>query len=99
MATYLILNCVIIVAVCLVLRITPRTPSKAWLVMLGALLLLTLVFDNLMIALDFFHYAPDKILGIYIGLAPIEDFMYALLAALLIPAIWITLGTPHDTDH
>lgn len=45
-----------------------------------------------MIALGLFTYAPDKILGIHIVLAPVEDFMYPLLAVLMIPVLWNKLG-------
>lgn len=92
MATYLILNLVVVLAVCLALKIMPRVPGRVWFTTLVSLLLLTLVFDNIMIAFDLFSYAPSKILGIYVGLAPIEDFMYALLAAVMIPALWNKLG-------
>lgn len=95
MATYLILNSIVLLAVVLLLWQPPKRPSRAWLFTLGVVLLLTMVFDNLLIALNMFTYAPDKILGISIGLAPIEDFMYALLAVILIPALWHRLGDKH----
>lgn len=88
MATYLILNLVILSIVALCLRQRPKRPSIARLATLGGILILTLVFDNLLIALGMFSYAPDKILGLHIGLAPVEDFMYPLLAVLLIPTLW-----------
>lgn len=56
------------------------------------LVLLTAVFDNVMIAAGLFHYAPEHLLGISIGLAPIEDFGYPLAAAILLPAVWEALG-------
>lgn len=91
MFTYLILNVVFIVGACLLLKIRPLRPSKPWLIMFVSLILLTLVFDSLMIALGFFSYSPEKILGIRVGNAPIEDFFYAVLAALIIPTLWHTL--------
>lgn len=51
----------------------------------------TAVFDSLMIALGLFTYDPAHLAGVYIGLAPIEDFAYVALAALLLPALWLTL--------
>lgn len=93
MATYVILNIVVLLAVCVLLRLRPGVPSKAWAVTLIVILLLTLVFDNLLIYLGMFSYAPDKILGLYVWRAPVEDFMYALLAVILIPAVWRKLGT------
>ncbi len=92
MATYLVLNIVVIALVCAALWGALRRPDRPWIVMFLSLLLLTLVFDNIMIALDFFSYAPDKILGLYVWLAPVEDFMYPVLAALLIPTLWNMFG-------
>jgi small toxic polypeptide LdrA/B/C/D len=53
-----------------------------------ALLVLTGVFDSLMIAAGLFGYAADTRLGPTIGLAPIEDFAYPIVAVLLVPAVW-----------
>jgi lycopene cyclase domain-containing protein len=69
-----------------------RRPSIAIAVTLGILLVLTAVFDNIIIALSIVGYDPAKILNIYVGSAPIEDFMYAILAVMLVPAIWRKLG-------
>lgn len=57
------------------------------------LLALTAVFDNLMIHLGFFGYNPEWISGVFVGLAPLEDFAYPLAAVVLLPALW-TLFTP-----
>jgi len=59
------------------------------------LVVLTAVFDNIMIAVDLFTYPEHNISGIRIGLAPIEDFSYPLCAAFLVPAVW-TLLTPRS---
>lgn len=56
-----------------------------------ALVVLTAVFDTLMIAADLFYYAPETLVGIYIGLAPIEDFSYPLVGAILLPCLWALL--------
>ncbi len=57
----------------------------------GILVALTAVFDNVMISSGLFHYAPEHLLGLSIGLAPIEDFAYPLAGALLLPAMWVAL--------
>lgn len=57
-----------------------------------ALMLLTAVFDNLMIAAGLFTYPPEHLSGLRIGLAPLEDFSYPLCAAFLVPAIFCLLG-------
>ncbi|HWI30980.1 MAG TPA: lycopene cyclase domain-containing protein, partial [Microbacterium sp.] len=54
----------------------------------GALAVLTAVFDNVMIAAGLFTYPEQHVSGLRIGLAPIEDFAYALCAAFLVPAVF-----------
>lgn len=61
----------------------------------AALLVLTAVFDNVMIAAGLFTYPEEHLSGIMIGLAPIEDFAYPLCAAFLVPAAF-TLLSPRD---
>lgn len=68
-----------------------RTYAAAAAVTAVALFALTAVFDNLMIAADLFHYAPNQLLGPKLGLAPVEDFAYPLAAVLLLPAMWVAL--------
>lgn len=58
---------------------------------LGALLVLTAVFDTVMIGVGFFTYADPHLLGVRIGLAPLEDFAYPIAAAVLLPAVWTLL--------
>ena len=58
------------------------------------LLLLTAVFDNLMIQMGFFGYNPDWISGVFVGAAPLEDFAYPLAAVVLLPALWTLLTPP-----
>jgi len=57
----------------------------------AALVALTAVFDNLMIAAGLFTYPDELISGIRIGLAPIEDFAYPVCAAFLVPAVFTLL--------
>lgn len=89
MATYVVLNGLFLAVVLGVLawRKLLRTGRAVW-VTLVVLLLTTIVFDSLLIYLGMFTYPADKILGIRVGLAPIEDLFYALLAGLAVPAIW-----------
>ena len=88
MATYLILNSIFILfivalAVCLKWR-----PSKVWLLTLVLLLIMTAVFDSLIIHFKVVGYDVNKILGIYVGKAPIEDFFYAIASVILAPTLW-----------
>lgn len=57
----------------------------------AVLVTLTAVFDNIMISADLFHYSPERLLGISVGRAPIEDFSYPLAGALLLPALWVAV--------
>ncbi len=66
-----------------------RAPSRSGLaISAAALVLLTAIFDNVMIGAELFHYAPSQLLGLHIGLAPIEDFAYPVAAVLLLPSVW-----------
>ncbi|MCO1338896.1 hypothetical protein BJH93_08325 [Kocuria polaris] len=60
------------------------------------LVLLTAVFDNLMLAAGLFGYTPEALSGYYIGLAPLEDFAYPVAAAVLLPALWILFSGTKD---
>lgn len=89
MATYIVLNLLFLAAVLGVLAWRKLlTFGRAVWATLAVLLVTTIVFDSLLIHLGMFTYPADKILGIRIGLAPIEDLFYALLAGLAVPAIW-----------
>ena len=57
------------------------------------LVLLTAVFDNVIVASGIVAYAPERISGIRIGVAPLEDFAYAIAAVVLLPCLW-SLLTP-----
>lgn len=61
-----------------------------------ALWVLTAVFDNVMIASGLFDYGHQRLGGVYLGLAPLEDFAYPLGSALLLPALWLIL-TPRSS--
>ncbi len=95
MATYIVLNTVFMIIVAALLRINHVRYSRTILATLVVLLVLTAIFDNLIVSLAIVDYDPAKILGIKIGVAPIEDFMYALLAVMIIPTIWHKLEAKH----
>lgn len=96
MATYLILNVVFMAIVLSALwRLEALHWNRTMTYLLAALLVLTAIFDSLLIAIGIFDYNPSKILGLRVGYAPIEDFMYGALAVIIIPSIWNKLG---ETD-
>lgn len=87
------------------IRASHRTPFArrlaAGVVTVVVLFALTAVFDTIMIGANLFHYAPDALLGVRIGLAPLEDFAYPLAGALVLPALWVTVqrgGTQRRKD-
>ena len=64
------------------------------------LLVLTAVFDNVMIAAGFFEYAEEGVTGIRFVLMPVEDFLYPLAGALLLAGAWELLsGTRPRTER
>ena len=90
---------------------------RRWLIGVGGsavvLLVLTAIFDNLMIAAGLVAYDDSLTSGIFVGLAPLEDFSYALAAAVFVPSVWSVLtagprygdrgagaeGSPDDDDE
>jgi len=86
------MNLIFLAVVLLVLRPRLRAPSKKWILMFVALIAMTAVFDSLIIYFEIVGYDTSKILGLMIGYAPIEDFFYAILAAILVPVVWNKLG-------
>jgi lycopene cyclase domain-containing protein len=85
-------------AAVLVVAALVRRPDRGWWVATGitllALLVLTVVFDNLMIAVDLFRYQDDQVSGVAVGLAPVEDLAWPVAAALGLPALGLLLPGP-----
>jgi lycopene cyclase domain-containing protein len=96
--TYALLAVVFVsLAVLLAALATPRLsrPGRWWSAVLatGALLVvLTAVFDNLMIAVGLFRYPQSALVGPRVLLAPVEDFAWPVFAALALPALWEMLS-------
>jgi lycopene cyclase domain-containing protein len=92
----LIFLAVVAVIGCLALvksrRASPRLPILGILgILLLVLLVITAVFDNLMIGIGLVGYDPSKISGAFVGIAPLDDFAYAVAAAVLLPSLWLLL--------
>lgn len=83
-------------AVTLASAVRPRFGRRMAASAIGAAVLvaLTAVFDNVMIAAGLFTYPEEHLSGVKIGLAPIEDFSYAVCAAFLVPAVFALLTRP-----
>lgn len=86
--TYLALNAVFLSAVGLVgLLLVKRLPWRAIGLATLGLLVMTAVFDNIIVGTGIVAYDESLITGIKIGYAPIEDFAYALAAPLLLSIV------------
>jgi lycopene cyclase domain-containing protein len=83
----------VVAAIALGAILTRRAPR--WLAVLiaaGALLVLTAVFDNVMIAIGLVGYNRALISGVFVGRAPLEDFAYTIAAIVLLPSLWTLLA-------
>ncbi|TCU82868.1 lycopene cyclase domain-containing protein [Curtobacterium sp. PhB191] len=54
-----------------------------------ALLVMTIVFDNVIVTLRIVAYDPSLISGAKIGAIPVEDLAYAMAAIVLLPSLWV----------
>ena len=94
--TYWALNAIFLGAVAVVAVVAvlskrgPRWASVG--LVLGVVLLMTAVFDNVMIGVGLVGYDEFKISGAFIGIAPLEDFAYAIAAVVLLPSLWTLTG-------
>jgi lycopene cyclase domain-containing protein len=64
----------------------------------GILLIVTAVFDNVMIGIGLVGYDRALISGLFIGRAPIEDFAYSVAAIVLLPSLWSLLGRRRENS-
>lgn len=55
-------------------------------------LVLTAVFDNVLVVAGIVGYGAALVSGVVVGAAPIEDFAYAVAAIAMLPAAWSLLG-------
>ena len=98
--TNIVLNVlVLVVLVAVSWRVLRRLRRGPLALTVLVLCVLTLVFDTLMIAADLYVYDPAKILGVYLWGAPLEDFAYAIAAALGMPVLWTVLGRRSRRDR
>ncbi|MGE3192174.1 MAG: lycopene cyclase domain-containing protein [Microbacteriaceae bacterium] len=94
--TYWLLNLpfLAVVAVVALAAILSRRAPRWRAVGLTAIvvLLLTAVFDNVLVGVGIVGYDRDLISGVFLGVAPIEDFAYAVAAIVLLPSLWALLA-------
>lgn len=87
--TYILLNILFMVVVLAALWVITRTkPHSAIWPTLCIVLVMTAIFDSLIIVSGIVGYNTSTLLGFYIGKAPIEDFAYAVVAVILAATLW-----------
>jgi lycopene cyclase domain-containing protein len=91
--TYWALNAIFLGVVAVVAVIAARRVRWAAVGVTAAILLvMTAVFDNLMISVGLVAYNESLISGAFLGVAPLEDFAYAIAAVVGLPSLWVLLG-------
>lgn len=90
--TYWLLNAVflaLVAGLAVVAVVTRRTPRwRAIGITTVILLIMTAIFDNVMISVGLVGYNPDAISGAFVGVAPLEDFAYTIAAVVGLPLLW-----------
>jgi lycopene cyclase domain-containing protein len=77
-------------AVAVVATVRRGLTARWWLstgVTIVALLVLTVVFDSVMILADLFRFDEASLLGVRLWQAPVEDLAWPLAAGLLLPSL------------
>ena len=95
--TYWTLNAIflaVILVVAILARRRVRWPAVG--ITAAILLVMTAVFDNIMISIGLVAYNESLISGAFIGVAPLEDFAYTIAAAVGLPSLWVLLGRRRD---
>lgn len=96
--SYSLLSVIVVLvagAVAVVCAVRVRPPARWWagIAVVGlVLVVLTAVFDSVMILADLYRYQEATLSGLRIGAAPVEDFAWPVAAALLLPSVWLLLG-------
>ncbi|OEI68989.1 lycopene cyclase domain-containing protein [Curtobacterium sp. ER1/6] len=65
----------------------------------AVLLVMTGVFNNVIVGLGIVAYDPALVSGARIGLFPVEDLAYSVGAALLLPSCWVLLERPVRSER
>ena len=91
MYTYLLMGLPFIITALLIdwflLKTRVITSKQCWIVM-ALLIIMTALFDQFLAGFPIVLYDESKILGIFVGSAPIEDFMYTIAAVIGLGSIW-----------
>ena len=86
--TNIVLNAIVLAALLVVsVPVLRRMRPGPVLGAVAFVCVLTAVFDTLMIEVGLYVFDPDKILGVHVWGAPLEDFAYAIAAAVGMPVL------------
>lgn len=96
MATYLILNLAVMAVIVVVLIALGLRVDKKIALVMGLLLMMTAIFDSLIVQAGIVAYDHSRILGLYVGAAPLEDFFYAVAVGMIVPTLWRKLERNDD---
>lgn len=100
--SYWTLNAIFLAVVALVAVVAAvrmRSPRLSpVLISVVVLLITTAIFDNVMISIGLVGYDAAKISGAFIGIAPLEDFAYAVAAAVLLPCLWVLIPAKREVQ-
>lgn len=89
MLTYITLDIAMLFVVAAVQVVWPqRLAWRPTVAVLIVLLLLTALFDSVIVGEHIVAYNHLKIIGQYIGKAPLEDFAYPVAAVFVVPYLW-----------
>lgn len=64
-----------------------------------ALLVMTIVFDNVIVGTGVVAYDASLISGVKIGVIPVEDLAYSIAAVVLLPSLWVLFDRSAAADR
>jgi len=76
---------------CAILR-TMLLRRKAFWVAYAIVLFFQLIVNGLLTGLDIVRYDPDRILGLRVAYAPVEDIFFGFAMVLITLSLWVWLG-------
>lgn len=99
MWTYLVLNVVVLAGCAGLLAVFSKLYiSRPVIIATGCMIVLTAVFDSILIAMGFYSYNPAKLMGVFVGRAPVEDLFYIGIAVLVTSSIWKWMEVRSERD-
>ena len=86
---YILLSGAVVIVLVAIFAVRPRMLEwRRLLIVLAVVVMLTALFDPILVRLGLIDYDYSRTLGLDWFGAPIEDFAYAVVAALFVPYLW-----------